>query len=282
MNMRKKIFEYVLITLGIILTALGVYLFKFPNHFAFGGATGIATVVEAVTGINASDVSFIINLALLVLGCIVLGKDFGTKTIYASALFTVMLSFMERLFPIDGPLTSQPILELIYAIALPAAGSAILFWTDSSSGGTDILAMILKKYTSLNIGVALLLTDVLIAFSAFFVFGVETGLFSLVGLVVKSLIIDSLIASLNMNKYFTIICDDPAPIVDYINSTLHHGSTVTGATGSYTGSKKTIIYAAVKKRESPALIKYVKSVEPHAFLFITNSSEIIGKGFLSR
>ena len=113
MNMRKKIFEYVLITLGIILTALGVYLFKFPNHFAFGGATGIATVVEAVTGINASDVSFIINLALLVLGCIVLGRDFGTKTIYASALFTVMLSFMERLFPIDGPLTSQPILELI-------------------------------------------------------------------------------------------------------------------------------------------------------------------------
>lgn len=121
MNMRKKIFEYVLITLGIILTALGVYLFKFPNHFAFGGATGIATVVEAVTGINASDVSFIINLALLVLGCIVLGRDFGTKTIYASALFTVMLSFMERLFPIDGPLTSQPILELIYAIAPPGS-----------------------------------------------------------------------------------------------------------------------------------------------------------------
>ena len=86
-----------------------------------------------------------------------------------------------------------------------------------------------------------------------------------------------------MNKYFTIICDDPAPIVDYINSTLHHGSTVTGATGRLIlGSRKTIIYAAVKKRESPALIKYVKSVEPHAFLFITNSSEIIGKGFLSR
>ena len=121
MNMRKKIFEYVLITLGIILTALGVYLFKFPNHFAFGGATGIATVVEAVTGINASDVSFIINLALLVLGCIVLGRDFGTKTIYASALFTVMLSFMERLFPIDGPLTSQPILELMLRDRAPGS-----------------------------------------------------------------------------------------------------------------------------------------------------------------
>ena len=111
MNMKKKIFEYVLITLGIILTALGVYLFKFPNHFAFGGATGIATVVEAVTGINASDVSFIINLALLVLGCIVLGRDFGTKTIYASALFTVMLSFMERLFPMDGSRKRDSLLD---------------------------------------------------------------------------------------------------------------------------------------------------------------------------
>lgn len=278
--MKKIIQEYILITFGILLTALGVYLFKFPNHFAFGGATGIATVIEALTGMNASDVSFVLNLGLLVLGCLTLGKDFGAKTIYASALFTVLLSVFERLYPLSAPLTHQPILELIYAIALPAAGSAILFRLDASSGGTDVIAMLLKKNTSLNIGIALLLTDLVIASSSFFVFDVETGLFSMVGLVVKSLIIDSMIASMNMNKYFTIICDDPTPIVNYINETLHHGSTVTGATGSYTGSKKTIIYAAVKKKESGALVRYVKSVEPHAFLFITNSSEIIGKGFL--
>lgn len=278
--MKNAIREYLLITFGILLTALGVYLFKFPNHFAFGGATGIATVIEALTGMNASDVSFVINLGLLILGCLTLGKDFGAKTIYASALFTVLLSCFERIFPMNGPLTHQPILELIYAIALPAAGSAILFRLDASSGGTDVIAMLLKKNTSLNIGIALLLTDLVIASSSFFVFDVETGLFSMVGLVVKSLIIDSIIASMNMNKYFTIICDDPAPIVTYINETLHHGSTVTGATGSYTGSKKTIIYAAVKKRESGSLIRYVKTVDPHAFLFVTNSSEIIGKGFL--
>lgn len=280
MIMKKTIQEYLLITFGTVLMAIGVYLFKFPNHFAFGGATGIATVIEALTDMNASDISFVINLALLIFGCLTMGKDFGAKTFYASALFTVLLSIFERLLPLSGPLTHQPILELIYAIALPAAGSAILFRLDASSGGTDIIAMLLKRNSSLNIGIALLLTDLLIAFSSFLVFDVETGLFSLVGLVVKSLIIDSLIASMNMNKYFTIICDDPTPIVEFINSTLHHGSTVTGATGSYTGSKKTIIYAAVKKKESVRLIRYVKSVEPHAFLFVTNSSEIIGKGFL--
>lgn len=279
---KNTIRDYTIITVGTLIIAFGVYLFKFPNNFAFGGATGIATVIAALTNISASDISFVINLALLILGCVVLGKDFGAKTIYSSALFTVLLSIMERLFPMTGPLTNQPILELIYAIALPAVGSAFLFHQDASSGGTDIIAMIVKKYSHFDIGIALLLTDLIIAASAFFVFGVETGLFSMVGLVVKSLIIDSLIQSMNLNKYFTIICDDPTPIVEYINTTLHHGSTITGATGSYTGSKKTIIYAAVKRKEAYDLKKYVKQVDPHAFLFVTNSSEIIGKGFLSQ
>lgn len=279
--MKNTVKEYLTITFAIFIMSIGVYVFKFPNNFAFGGATGIATVISALTGIPSSSISSLINLVLLILGCIVLGKDFGAKTIYASSLFTVLLALFEQIAPMNGPLTNQPILELVYAIALPAIGSALLFRLDASSGGTDILAMIIRKYSpSINIGNALLATDILIGISAFFVFDAETGLFSLVGLVVKSLIIDNLIASMNTNKYFTIICDDPDPIVKYIQGTLHHSSTITGATGSYTGSQKAIIYCAVRKRESYALKKFVKETEPTAFLFVTNSSEIIGKGFL--
>lgn len=274
--------EYAWITGGAFLVALGVYLFKFPNNFAFGGVTGFATVVAQLTPLSASTVSMILNLLLLAVGWAALGKDCGIKTIYATLIFTLMLSGFEWAFPMSGPLTQQPILELAYAIAVPAAGSAILFRLDTSTGGTDIVAMILKKHTSLNIGMALLVTDLLLAASSFFVFGVETGLFSLVGLVVKSLIIDSMIASMNMNKYFTIVCSQPDLIVDYINNTLHHGSTLVNGTGSYTGSHRTVIYAAVKKRETRMLILYVKKVDPHAFIFVTNSSEIIGKGFLSQ
>ncbi|MCJ7833854.1 YitT family protein [Cuneatibacter sp. NSJ-177] len=273
--------EYAIITFGAFLVALGVYLFKFPNNFAFGGVTGFATVVAKLTPLTASTVSMILNILFMILGWIFLGKDCGLKTVYGTLVFTAMLSAFEWIFPMSGPLTHQPILELIYAIAVPAAGSALLFRLDSSTGGTEVLAMIMKKYSSLNIGMALLCTDAVLAASSFFVFGVETGLFSLVGLVVKSLIIDSMIASMNRNKYFTIVCSKPDLIVDYINNTLHHGSTQTGATGSYTGSHKTIIYAAVKTKETRALVSYVKKVDPHAFLFIQNSSEIIGKGFLS-
>lgn len=277
-NMLK---EYAIITFGALLVAIGVYLFKFPNNFAFGGVTGFATVVAKLTPLSASTVSTILNILFLVLGWIFLGKECGMKTIYGTVIFTALLSIFEWFAPMNGPLTHQPILELIYAIAVPAAGAALLFRLDSSTGGTEILAMILKKHTSLDIGMALLLTDLLLAASSFFVFGVETGLFSLVGLVVKSLIIDSMIASLNRNKYFTIVCSKPDLIVDYINNTLHHGSTQTGATGSYTGTHKTIIYTAIKTKETRMLVNYVKKVDPHAFLFIQNSSEIIGKGFLS-
>ncbi|WP_434309567.1 YitT family protein [Hominifimenecus sp. rT4P-3] len=273
--------EYAIITFGALLVAIGVYLFKFPNNFAFGGVTGFATVVAKLTPLSASMVSTILNILFLILGWVFLGKECGIKTIYGTVIFTILLSIFEWVAPMNGPLTHQPILELVYAIAVPAAGAALLFRLDSSTGGTEILAMILKKHTSLDIGMALLLTDLLLAASSFFVFGVETGLFSLAGLVVKSLIIDSMIASLNRNKYFTIVCSKPDLIVDYINNTLHHGSTQTGATGSYTGSHKTIIYTAIKTKETRMLVNYVKKVDPHAFLFIQNSSEIIGKGFLS-
>ena len=279
--MKKVIQQYAIVTFGTFITALGVYAFKFPNNFAFGGATGLATILSPLINMTPSTISFILNIILLVVGCIFLGKSFGAKTIYASLLFTVLLSLMEYLIPITEPLTTEPILELAYAIALPAAGSALLLRLDASSGGTEIIAMILKKYTRFNIGISLLFTDMISAVAAYFVFGIQTGLFSTAGLIIKSLIIDSMIASLNMNKYFTIVCDNPEPILAYINDTLHHGSTVTGATGSYTGSKKTIIYAAVKKKEAYLLKKYVKKVDPNAFLFVTNSSEIIGKGFLS-
>ncbi len=280
--MKANLKEYAVITLGVFLVAIGVYLFKFPNNFAFGGVTGFATVVARLTPLSASTVSMILNISLLAVGWLVLGKDCGMKTTYATLLFTALLSILEWIFPMSAPLTHQPILELVYAIAVPAAGSAILFRLDASTGGTDIVAMILKKHTSLNIGMALMATDLVLAASSFFVFGVETGLFSLVGLVIKSLIIDSMIASMNMNKYFTIVCNQPDLIVDFISKDLHHSATLVSGTGSYTSMHRTIIYAAVKMREARSLIRYVKQVDPHAFLFVTNSSEIIGKGFLSQ
>ena len=170
--------EYALITASIMLMVVGVYFFKFPNHFAFGGVTGFSTVISAMTRWSASDFTSIVNMALLVLGFLFLGKSFGVKTVYASVVMSLGLSVLERVCPLDRPLTTEPLLELMFAIFLPAISSAILFNIGASSGGTDIIAMILKKHTSLNIGTVLMLVDVASVAASFFVFGPETGLFS--------------------------------------------------------------------------------------------------------
>lgn len=208
-----------------------------------------------------------------------LGKSFGIKTVYVSVLMSVSLSAMEKLLPMSHPLTSQPVLELIFAIFLPAFASAILFNVGASGGGTDILAMVLKKYTTFNIGTALFIVDLLITVAACFLFDPQTGLFSFTGLMAKSLVIDGVIENINLCKYFTIICDDPVPICDFITKNLNRSATIFRAEGTYTHSEKTIILTVMKRSQAVMLRNYIHLNVPGAFMMITNSSEIIGKGF---
>ena len=162
---------------------------------------------------------------------------------------------------------------------LPAVGSAILFNCNASTGGTDIVAMILKKYTSLDIGKALLVSDALIAFSACFVFDIRTGLFSLLGLIIKAFVVDSVIESINLCKYFSIVTSCPDAICDYIIREMNRSSTVIDAIGAYSHEDRKVILVACRRSEAVRLRQYIKTVDPKAFMFITNTSEIIGKGF---
>jgi len=277
----RTLTEYGLITFSIWIMVVGIYFFKFPNNFAFGGVTGFATVISALTHWSASEFTTIVNTILLVAGFLFLGRSFGIKTVYATLMMSIFLYFLERLYPITRPLTKEPLLELIFAILLPSVGSALLFNTGASSGGTDIIAMILKRYTSLNIGTVLLLVDVTGVIMAYFVFGPETGLFSSLGLLAKSLVIGDVIENINLCKCFSIICDDPGPICDYIIHGLNRSATVYEAQGAFSHHKKTVILTTMKRSQALKLKNYIRSVEPTAFILISNSSEIIGKGFLA-
>jgi uncharacterized membrane-anchored protein YitT (DUF2179 family) len=277
----RTLTEYGLITFSIWIMVVGIYFFKFPNNFAFGGVTGFATVISALTHWSASEFTTIVNTILLVAGFLFLGRSFGIKTVYATLMMSIFLYFLERLYPITRPLTREPLLELIFAILLPSVGSALLFNTGASSGGTDIIAMILKRYTSLNIGTVLLLVDVTGVIMAYFVFGPETGLFSSLGLLAKSLVIGDVIENINLCKCFSIICDDPGPICDYIIHGLNRSATVYEAQGAFSHHKKTVILTTMKRSQALKLKNYIRSVEPTAFILISNSSEIIGKGFLA-
>lgn len=270
-----------MITVSILIMVVGVYFFKFPNHFAFGGVTGFSTVVSEMTRWSATQFTFIANMVLLVIGFIFVGKDFGIKTVYASVLMSVALSALEKWVPMSQPLTSEPLLELVFAIFLPAVGSAVLFNIGASSGGTDIIAMVLKKYTSFNIGTVLLFVDLFSVVMAFFIFGPATGLFSSLGLMAKSLMIDGVIENMNQCKCFNIVCDDAEPICNFIIHELKRSATVYEAQGAFSHHQKHVIMTTMKRSQALKLRNYIRSVEPNAFIQISNSSEIIGKGFMT-
>lgn len=271
--------DYFILTVATLIMIFGIYVFKFPNNFSFGGVTGIAIVLSAVTNLSAGVYTFIINMSLLALGFIFLGKGFGLKTVYVSTLMSVGLAEAERLFPMTAPLTEQPVLELVFAIAMPAVSSAILFNMGASSGGTDIIAMVLKKYTSMNIGTALMAVDLIITVLACFVFDIETGLYSFCGLFAKTLVIDGAIENINLCKYFTIVCSKPEIICDYIHNELHRSATQFTAVGTYSHKEEYVILTVLRRNEAVYLRNFIKENEPSAFMMITNSSEIIGKGF---
>lgn len=272
---------FLLVNLGILLLTVGVYFFKMPNHFTTGGVSGLAIILGSVVPfLSTATLMSIINVALLVVGYLFLGKQFGFWTTYCSLMYSLETWLLETFCPMDAPFTDQPLLELCFAMMLPAVGSALLFNYNASSGGTDIVAMILKKYTSISdIGKALFASDSLIALSSFFFFGVETGMFSLLGLFLKAFVVDSVIENINLCKFFSIVTSKPQEICDFIIRDLHRSSTVVDGEGAYSHKDRKVVLTAVRRGEAVRLRQKCKEIDPHAFMFITNTSEIIGKGF---
>ena len=268
--MKDKLKSFLLMSLGTLLVAVGVYFFKFPNNFSTGGVSGLSVLLGKALPFPPATISSVINILFLLLGFLVLNRKFGLKTVYCSLLYSALLQGFEWLFPMHAPLTGQKLLELFFAVILPAFGSAILFNLEASTGGTDIAAMILKKFTALDIGKALLISDVVIAASTLFLFDIETGLFCILGLLFKSVLVDSVIESLNRRKSVIVITIH----------TLHRSATVWSAVGAYAGTEHHVLLCALSPMQAVALRRYVKSIDSTAFVMASNSSEIFGKGFL--
>lgn len=275
----KKTKNFLIMTIGCVLLAVGVYFFKIPNGFATGGVTGIGTVLAKITPISPGAWIWALNVAMLLLGFIFLGKGNGIKTVYCSMLYSAITYVLENVVPLSKPLSNQPLLELMYAMLLTSIGSALIFNADASSGGTDITALILKKYTNIDVGKALLAVDFIVAASSFVVFDIQTGLFSLLGLFAKAFIVDAVIDNLNTCKYFIVITDKREEISEFIMETLHHGVTVASVVGEYTKQDKAMIHTVCKRIEAIKLRNKIKELDPSAFIIITTSSEIIGRGF---
>lgn len=273
--------EYAVITAAVLIMDIGIYVFKFPNNFSFGGVSGMAVVICRFLPFTASQINLFINLLLLLVGFAVLGRNFGVKTAYVTVLSSVLLNIFEKLFPMAHPLTDEIMLELCFAIILPALAAALLFFENTSGGGTDIIAMIIKKYSTMNISTALLVTDLIVVILAFLIFDTLTGLCSVLGLMAKTLLIDKTIERMKLNKFFTIISNNPQPICDFITKDLNHSATLYDAVGAYSDQQRTVILTVVDVKQAVYLQRFIHDTEPTAFIAITKSSEIIGKGFMS-
>ncbi len=277
---KQVISDYAMLTLATVIMSVGIYFFKFPNHFSTGGVSGISIILgELAPHLSAGAFVFIINQALLLLGFLFMGRSFGMRTAYVSILMSCIIWGLELLFPLSSPMTSEPLLELVFSVALPAIGSAILFNMQASSGGTDIIAMLLKKKTSINIGNCLMLVDFLITLAACAVFGMETGLFSILGLALKSVIVDMVLENIKVHKCCQVITSRPDEITAFIVDELHRGATQIRGEGAFTHEDKTIILTVVNRPQAVLLRKQAKAIDPSCFILITNTTEIIGKGF---
>ena len=281
-NLLESVKFFLLLNLGLVATAVGIALFKTPNHFAFGGTSGLSIVLSTLfPRWNVGFFMWIVNAALGRLGFLFLGVRSMGWTIYSSFALSFYVSLCESIWPLTAPLTNDVFLELCYAVILPAVGSAIVFNIGASTGGTDILAMILHKYTSLEIGRALLVSDLAIVLAGAVLYGPATGLYCILGMILKTTVVDGAIESINLRKVCTVITSDPEPTRDFIVKELHRSATEERAKGTYSHEEKWVLMTVLTRSQAQHLRRFVRLKDPHAFITIVNSSEIIGKGFRS-
>ena len=273
---------FLYLNFGLFLTAAGIAVFKTPNHFAFGGTSGLSIVLATLfPTLDVATFMWIINAVLVVLGLAFLGKGAIGWTIYSSFALSAYMSLCQWLFPLKAPLTSDVMLELCFAVLLPAVGSAIVFDIGASTGGTDILAMILSKYTSMEIGKALMVSDVLIVLAGAYLYGPATGLYCILGLLAKAFVVDGVIENINLRKVCTVISSNPDAVMEFIVKKLNRSATVQTATGAYTKETERVLMTVLTRRQAAQLRLFLRTTDPQAFITIVNSSEIIGKGFRS-
>ena len=279
--------EYLIMTVAIIILALGLHLFNMPNKFTAGGMAGLSVVLTEIFAKSGLDIPpvimdnlfSILNVLLLIVGFVIIGRGFGFKTIYCGLLLSVVMWLFGIIIPMSGTFTDNKLLELLFSVLLICIGQTLVFNVGGSTGGFDIIGMIIRKFFRIEIGKAIMLADLVVVILGFVVIDVEMGLYSLLGALMAPLIIDTSIENFNMSKYFIIVTTKPEEISSYITLTLERGATRWKAQGCYTGEDKTVIMCVMSKFQSRRLRTEVKRIDPQAFILVSNSSDIIGEGF---
>lgn len=271
--------EYALITIGIILVAIGVEYFYSPNNLAAGGVAGAAIIINAIfPKLSIGFITLVVNSSLFLLAFSFIGGNFGGKTIYASLGLSIIIWIIEKLLnPVA--ITNDLLIATVFGTIISAVGMAIVFNENASTGGTDILAKILNKFFHLDIGKSLLIVDFVITFASTLVFGIDAGLYAMLSVILLGMLIDRFIAGFNSCKSIFIISKSNKEISEYIIAELDRGCTLLKSTGGYTKQDMSVIYAVLSRNEFVRLKKFIMDIDSNAFITVAEVHEVLGEGF---
>ncbi|MDF2548730.1 MAG: YitT family protein [Anaerosolibacter sp.] len=276
--------EYMLITVGSALLAFGLVFFLEPNTIAPGGVTGLAIIIQKISGIPIDITNLAINIPLFILGLATLGKYFGIKTAYGTLILSVFIRFFMNIVGPGYVGVEDMLLSALYGGVLVGAGIGFVFKAGGTTGGTDLAGAILNKYIpSISIPKLMMGFDLMIVAAAGIVNRkIETSLYSIIALYITVKIADFIVEDLNYAKAFYIISDNPHEIGSEILKTLNRGVTVLKAQGMYTGSEKEVLLCVINRSQMTKLKDIVRKIDENAFVMVTTVHEVLGEGFMKK
>ena len=271
---------------GSVIYAIGTLVFIAPNNIAPGGASGIAIMLNYLFGLPIGMMSFAVNVPLLILAFIYIGKGFTFKTLRTVVINTVMLDFVispliEKYHILDMLGDDERLVGALFGGVFVGAGLAIIFLRDSTTGGTDVAGRLLQlKFPHLQIGRAMMFVDVVIVSISVLVFGsLDSALYALVTIFVTSRVIDSIIYGADKGTMAVIVSSNPREIVAEVFDQLERGVTILKGIGAYSGQDKEVLLCAVRQPQVHKLEKIVYEADPNAFIIVTEANQVLGEGF---
>ncbi len=268
--------EYAIITAGIFLTAAAVYFFMMPANIVLGSITGLAMVLVNFIPVQVSVMTFILNVFCLVIGFLLVGKEFGAKTVYTSILLPAFLYVLELLFPNNSSLTNDLLLDTLCCIILISIGQTLMFNANASSGGLDIVAKILNKYFHLELGKGIALAGILTVATTILVYDAKTLIVGILGTYFNGLVLDEYISGFARRKRVCFLSEKYQEIAEYIMHDIKRGVTLYEAKGGYDQSKKVEVQTILTQNEYGQLIDYIHKTDPKAFVTVSTVSEVVG------
>ena len=274
MNVKKTIKEFAVISVGTAIVAAAVFFFMLPSHVSVGSGAALAMVLSNFIPLSVSTITLIMNVGLLIIGFILIGPEFGAKTVYCSILMPAIMGVFEKIFPNFQSITQDPLLDVICYILVVGIGLAILFSRNASSGGLDIVAKIMNKYLKMDLGQAMSASGIVVALSSALCYDSKTVVLSLLGTYFGGLVVDHFIFGINIKRRVCVISNQLEPIVNYVLHELHSGATLNEIIGAYDRTPKMEMVTIVDKNEYKKLMDYVRDIDPKAFVTVYSVSDM--------